>query len=179
MIAQFTCALFTLAIVVLVILVMTRAISLVDALKAMGKGFLLVLAVSIAVCLITPPSHAAMTATTVFLKLTVRFLAVAVPLIAAVTLVLWVLMSRLRARSNTNGAQDLGRKPVHLRKSPLCSLPILAIKLHASRSAVEELILLCKARRLAAVMFRLYGLLSLVIDSTSFDAAASIIGWST
>lgn len=108
MITQCVSALCTLGIVVIAILITVRAISLEDALKAIGKVFLVILAAYLAVCLLAPPLRAGMTAMVDLLKVAVRWLVVAVSVIALAMLVLTALRSRFTARSNTNSARDRG-----------------------------------------------------------------------
>lgn len=108
MITECISAICTLGIVVLAILITTRAISLEDALKAIGKAFLAIFLAYLAVCIIAPPLRAGVLALIAILKAAVRWLAVAVCIGVPVTLIVRALLSRFTARSNTNGARDRG-----------------------------------------------------------------------
>jgi cytochrome c biogenesis protein CcdA len=108
MITECISAICTLGTVVLAILITTRAISLEDALKAIGKVFLSIMAVYLAVCALAPPLRAGATALAQMLKTIVLWLVVAVSIIALGMLVLKALRSRFTARSNTNSARDRG-----------------------------------------------------------------------
>lgn len=97
----------TIAAIVLAILLMTRTISLEDALKQIGKMFLLILLVYMAICILAPPVRAGLMALRELFSALTRWLLVSIPVIAALTLGIRALMSRRRARSNSSSAQEM------------------------------------------------------------------------
>jgi|SRR5882724_835836 len=106
MITQCISAPCTLGIVVLAILIMTRSISLEDALKAVGKAFLAIMLAYLAVCMLGPPLRAGVVALIHLLKAVVQWLVVAVFVVEPVTLFIRVLYARFISRSSGNGARD-------------------------------------------------------------------------
>jgi O-antigen ligase len=78
MVTECLSALCTLGIVVIAILVITRTISVDDALKSIGKAFVLMLVLYFAVCMLAGPVSAGLTALVALLAKVVRWLVVAV-----------------------------------------------------------------------------------------------------
>jgi hypothetical protein len=108
MITQCISALCTLGIVVLAILITTRAISLEDALKAIGKAFLLLFILYFAVCILASPVRAGLAALVALLATAIRWLVVAVIVIALLILLLWMLSRKSVRRLNTKSNRDGG-----------------------------------------------------------------------
>jgi hypothetical protein len=108
MIGQCISAVCTLGVVILAILIMTRAISLEDALTRIGKALLALVLVYVGVCALTPLLRAGLTAFAAMLKTAVRWLAVAIFVVLPVTLLVWALLSRSIARPNQKSVQDQG-----------------------------------------------------------------------
>lgn len=96
----------TIAVIVLAILLMTRVISLEDALKQIGKMFLLILLVYMAICILTPPIRAGLMALRELFSIVVRWLLVAVFVIVLLMLLVRVLQRRFAAHSKANSARD-------------------------------------------------------------------------
>jgi low temperature requirement protein LtrA len=92
MVSQCFGALCTLGIVVIAILVITRRISLDDALKSIGKLLLLIVALYFAVCMLAGPVQTGFAALVTLLAKAVRWLVVAV-----VIVVLFRIIVRARA----------------------------------------------------------------------------------
>jgi hypothetical protein len=109
MITECISAICTLGLVVLAILITTRAISLEDALKAMGKAFLLLFILYFAVCMLVSPVRAGFAALVALLATAIRWLVVAVIIIAPLILLLWMLLRksvmRRSAKSNRDGGE--------------------------------------------------------------------------
>jgi hypothetical protein len=105
MIAQCISAVFTLAIVVLAILIMTRAISLDDTLKTIGKKLALIVLAYFVVCALGPPLRAGMAALASLLTSALRWLAVAVIVAGPLILVARVLLRRFSVRQDA-GSRD-------------------------------------------------------------------------
>ena len=108
MIVQCISAVCTLGIVVLAILIMTKAISLDDAVKIAGKTLLLLVILSFAVCVIGPPFRAGLTALAAFLKAILHWLVVAVIVIALLILFIQTLRWKFSARSNVSRSRNGG-----------------------------------------------------------------------
>jgi len=109
MITECISAICTLGLVVLAILITTRVISLEDALKAIGKAFLLLFILYFAVCMLVSPVRAGLAALVALLATAIRWLVVAVIIIAPLILLLWMLsrtsVTRLNAKSNRDGGE--------------------------------------------------------------------------
>ena len=107
MIGSFICAVCTLALVVVAILVTIRAVSLEEAAKAIGRIVLVFVLVLIAVCLLREAVITGVPALMVLLKTFVRWLIVTVFVIAMLILLLWMLsrksVTRRSAKSNHDG----------------------------------------------------------------------------
>lgn len=102
MVTECLSALCTLGIVIIAILVITRAISLDDALKSIGKAFLLLLVLYFAVCMLAGPVHDGLTALVALLAKAVRWLVVTV----IVTFALMILVRVLSQRSGRSGKSE-------------------------------------------------------------------------
>jgi hypothetical protein len=107
MITQCISALCTLGIIVIAILIMTRAISLEDALKAIGKAFLLLFILYFAVCMLASPVRAGAMALVALLATAIRWLVVAVIVIALLIIFIWTLRWK-SARSNASRSRNGG-----------------------------------------------------------------------
>jgi hypothetical protein len=105
MISQCFSAICKLGIVILAILLIISAISLKDALKAIGKIFLLIVAAYMAVCLLVPPLVAGLIALAGLLKALAFWLAVAVLVAVLVMLLVRVSQRRFAAHSKADSAR--------------------------------------------------------------------------
>jgi hypothetical protein len=109
MITECISAICTLGIVVLAILITTRAISLEDALKTIGKAFLLLFILYFAVCMLASPVRAGLATLVTLLATAIRWLVVAVIVIALLILLLWMLsrksVTRRSVKSNRDGGE--------------------------------------------------------------------------
>src|SRR5689334_13836527 len=109
MITECISAICTLGIIVIAILITTRAISLEDALKAIGRALLLLFILYCAVCMLASPVRAGLAALVALLATAVRWLVVAVIVIALLILLLWMLsrksVTRRSAKSNHDGGE--------------------------------------------------------------------------
>lgn len=94
MISQCIGALCTLGIIVIAILVITRRVSFDDALKSIGKAFLLMLVLYFAVCMIAEPVQAGFIAIVTLLAKVVRWFLGVVLALAAVLLLIRMLSIR-------------------------------------------------------------------------------------
>lgn len=110
MITECISAVCTLGIVVLAILIITRAISLDDAVKIAGKTLLLLVILSFAVCVIAPPLRAGLTALARVLQTILNWLVVAVLIMVPLMLVIKALRWRFAARANANSGADRGEE---------------------------------------------------------------------
>jgi protein-S-isoprenylcysteine O-methyltransferase Ste14 len=108
MIGQCISAVCTLGVVILAILIMTRAISLDDAIKIAGKVLLLLVILSFAVCMIGPPLHAGLTALAHVLQTILKWLVVAVIVIALLILFIQTLRWKYSARPNVSRSRNGG-----------------------------------------------------------------------
>lgn len=108
MIGQCISAICTLGVVILAILIMTRAISLDDAVKIAGKILILLVILSFAVCVIGPPLRAGLTALAHVLQTILNWLVVAVLVMVSLMLVITVLRWRFAARSNAESSRNGG-----------------------------------------------------------------------
>jgi hypothetical protein len=106
MITQCIAAMCTFAIVVLAILIMTRALSLDDALKSAGKMLLLIVLVYFAICTLVPLLNAGAAALAVLLKAAPLWLAVAVIAAGLLILILRVLRRKFSARPSSGGSRN-------------------------------------------------------------------------
>ena len=110
MIGQCLSAMCTLGIVFLAILIMTRAISLDDAVKIAGKILLLLVILSFAVCVIGPPLRAGLAALAHVLQTLLNWLVVAIIVMVPLMLVITALRWRFAARANVNSSADRGEE---------------------------------------------------------------------
>jgi hypothetical protein len=98
----------TLVLVVLAILIMTRAISLDDALKSMGKALLLIVLLYFMACAIAPALQAGLVALAHLLMTAMRWIAVTVFVTALLILIARMLLQRFSARSESRGNWNKG-----------------------------------------------------------------------
>ena len=108
MLTQCISATCTLGLVILAILVITRAVSLEDALNAIGKALLVLVLVLAAVCLVGPLVRAGMAALTLLVETVIPWLLVTVLVVAVVILCLRTLLWRSGARPEARGRRDRG-----------------------------------------------------------------------
>ena len=102
---QCVSAFSTLAIVVLAILIMTRAISLDDALKSAGKALALIILLYFMACAIAPALRAGLAGLAHLLMTAMRWIVVTVFVTALLILIVRMLLQRFSARSES------GEKP--------------------------------------------------------------------
>jgi hypothetical protein len=110
MIGQCISAVCTIVVVILAILIMTRAISLDDALKIAGKILVALAALYLAACLLGPPLVAGMNALALIFKTLIRWLVVAVLIAVPLMLLITALRRRFAARSNAEGSRSGGER---------------------------------------------------------------------
>jgi hypothetical protein len=108
MIGQCISAICTLGVVILAILIMTRAISLDDAVKIAGKILILLVILSFAVCVIGPPLRAGLTALAHVLQTILNWLVVAVLVTALLILFIQMLRWKYSARPNVSRSRNGG-----------------------------------------------------------------------
>jgi hypothetical protein len=104
---QCVSAFCTLAIVVLAILIMTRAISLDDALKAAGKALVLIILFYCIACAIAPALRAGLNAAAHLLMTAMRWIVVTVLVTALLILLGRMLLRRFSARAGIEGQPRL------------------------------------------------------------------------
>jgi hypothetical protein len=109
MLVQCVSAACTLAVIILAILILTRAISLKDALKAAGKALLVFVLLYFSTCMLLPPVTAGAHALTLLLQAAIRWLVVTV-LVAALLIVIvqalrWRFSTRSRAQEGQTGGE--------------------------------------------------------------------------
>jgi len=103
---QCVSAFATLALVVIAILIMTRAISLDDALKSAGKALLLIILLYFLACVIAPAFQAGLGALAHLLATVMRWIVVTVLVAALLILIARLLLQRFSARPEYRGNQD-------------------------------------------------------------------------
>lgn len=108
MIAQFISAVCTISLMILAILIMTKAISLEDAVKAILKGLLALVVLYIAICSLAPPLVAGVTALARVLKAALVWLTVTVIVATLLILFIRVILLRLIAQMNARRDPDRG-----------------------------------------------------------------------
>ena len=105
MLMQLISTVSTLGLIVLAILIMTRAISFEETGRAIGKVLLVLVFVLVAVCSLTPALQRGVAALGLLITTAIRLLLVTVSVIAVLMLFVWVL-SRLFNRSQTPSSHD-------------------------------------------------------------------------
>ncbi len=103
---QCVSALATLGLVVLAILIMTRAISLDDALKSAGKALVLIILFYCIACAIAPALRAGLSAVAHLLMTAIRWIVVTVFVTALLILLGRMLLLRFSARPESRDNQD-------------------------------------------------------------------------
>lgn len=96
----------TLALIVLAILVMTRAISLDDALNSVGKAVVLIILLYFIACEIAPALRAGLGALTHLLMTAIRWIVVTVFVTAFLILIARMLLRRFSGRPEARGNWD-------------------------------------------------------------------------
>jgi len=99
-------ALCTLVFVVLAILIMTRAISLDDALKSTGKALLLIILLYLGACAIGPALRAGLSDMAHMLATALRWIVVTVLVTAVLILIARMLVQRFSAGRNPGATKD-------------------------------------------------------------------------
>ncbi len=103
---QCVSAFCTLAIVVLALLIMTRAISLDDALKSAGKALLLIILLYFIACAIAPAFQAGLGALAHLLVTALRWIVVTVIVASLLILIARLLLQRFSARPEYRSNHD-------------------------------------------------------------------------
>lgn len=103
---QCVSAFCTLAIVVLALLIMTRAISLDDALKSAGKALLLIILFYCIACAIAPALRAGLNAMALLLATAMRWIVVTIFVTALLILLVRMLLQRFSAHSESKDNQS-------------------------------------------------------------------------
>ena len=98
----------TLGLVVLAILIMTRAISLDDALKGIGKTLLMLVILCLAVCFLGPALHALIAALADLIMTVIHWLVVTVFAVALLMLLVRLLLRRFSGRPNAKSSRYRG-----------------------------------------------------------------------
>jgi hypothetical protein len=108
MVVQLFVIVCTMGLIVMAILIMTKAISLEDALKETGKTLLILVILCFAVCYLGPALHATIAALAGLLMAAIRWLVVAVFAAALLMLLPRLLRWRFSGRSNRKSSRHGG-----------------------------------------------------------------------
>lgn len=103
---QYVLAFCTLALIVLGLLIMTRAISLDDALKSTRKAFLLIILLYCIACAIAPALRAGFNVMALLLGTAMRWIVVTVIVTALFILIARVLLQRFSAQPESRSNRD-------------------------------------------------------------------------
>ena len=108
MVVQLILVVCTMGLIVMAILIMTKAIPLEDALKGIGKTLLMLVILCLAVCFLGPALHALIVALADLIMTVIHWLVVTVFAVALLMLLVRLLLRRFSGRPNAKSSRYRG-----------------------------------------------------------------------